>query len=222
MTLSRFPVRTKDLSRERFLLGLVASTSAVAGTIVRSLSEARRGLGLGLGLALLLAIGSSSAIGGSILGDTVTIEYLYPNSTTLYGLSSTGVVTASGVTLDLFGNQSVTVLPNSVEMQEVLSTGSFFQSAAFNGVSVQDLTNPSAFSGFSIDPATTIAAFNISDVSLTGGLLFINYQGLTTPFPSLAQVDFTTSTTATPEPSALLISLLGLGAIVAMRRRMRV
>jgi hypothetical protein len=152
--------------------------------------------------ALFLSAASGVGMAGSILGDTVTIQYLYPDSTTLYGLSATGTVTATGVTLNLFANQTVTVFGNDVQMVGINSDGSFFSLAAFNGVSIQDISNPTAFTGFSIDPATTIGAFNLSDVSISGGLLYVNYQGLSTPVGSLAQVDFT-SAASVPEPGTL-------------------
>ncbi|MGA2115119.1 MAG: PEP-CTERM sorting domain-containing protein [Bryobacteraceae bacterium] len=203
---------------KRFRLsGPRKAVSALAGTVARSLYS------IALGLILLLAAGCSSAVAGNILGDTVTIEYLYPTSSTLYGISTSGVVTASGITLDIFGNNNLTALPNAVELTEVNPApgGTSFLSAAFNGFSIQDVTNPSAFtsSGFSVDPATTVPAFNISDVSVTGGLLYINYQGLSTPIGSLIEVDFTAGGT-TPEPSTLSILALGLGAILAARRRL--
>src|ERR1700744_4687262 len=125
-----------------------------------------------------ISIAANSASAAGILGDTVQIQYLYPNNTTQFGLSAMGTVTAAGVTLNLFGNQTVTVFPTDVQMVDVNGTGSSFLSAAFNGVSIQDLTNPSAFTSFSDDPVTNLAAFNNGDISLSGGILFINYQGL--------------------------------------------
>ena len=168
-----------------------------------------------LSLAVLSFVATKSANAG-ILGDTVQIQYLYPDSATPYGWSSTGVVTAGGLTLDLFSLVDVTVFSDNVQMTGVSDPAATFLSATFNGVSVTDLTNPSAFSGFSVDAATTIAAFDISDVSLSGGALFINYQGLVTPYGSLAQVDFTTGQ-QTPEPATGM--LLGLVALAYGSRR---
>jgi len=130
-----------------------------------------------------------------ISGDTIVIQYLFPNSTTPFCCNTsgpnsvTGVVTASGVSLTVNNSAQITVFNNSVQMLEILQPfGSKFQAASFNGVSIQDLTNPSAFTGFSVNPATTVAGFNISDVSISGGLLFINFQNLTVPLNSLIQV----------------------------------
>jgi hypothetical protein len=168
------------------------------------------------GLAVLvLSMFAGGVARADIVGDTVVIQYLFPDSGTLFGLSSTGVVTASGVSLNLFGNQQVTVFGTDVQMVGINAAGSFFQPATFNGVSIQDLTNPSAFTGFSVDAASNVVGFNISDVSLSGGLLFINYQNLQTPFNSLAQVDFT-STAAVPEPNSLALLAAGLAALLGL------
>ena len=45
-----------------------------------------------------ISIAASSASAAGILGDTVQIQYLYPNNTTQFGLSAMGTVTAAGVT----------------------------------------------------------------------------------------------------------------------------
>jgi PEP-CTERM motif len=170
------------------------------------------------GLAVLfLSTAGSVATAGTILGDTVTIEYLYPDSATLYGLSATGTVTPTGVTLNLFGEVSVTVFGNDVQM--IGTGGGTYSAAAFNGVSVQDITNPSAFTGFSVDAATTIGGFNLSDIAISGGLLYINYEGLPAPTGALAQVDFTSSASV-PEPGTLPLLTVGLlGAAGIFRRR---
>ncbi len=139
-----------------------------------------------------------AAIAGTIAGDTVDIEYLFPTSSSLFGLGTTGVVTSSGVGLNLFDNQEVTVFPDHVDMTGIKNPDSNFQPATFNGVSVTDLTHPGAFTSASADPASTVVSFGNSNVSIQGGVLFINYQGLDTPFGSLARVGSRDALIGTP------------------------
>lgn len=166
----------------------------------------------GLAALMFSALAGNTAM-ASIVGDTVEIQYLYPNSTTQYGSSVTGVVTASGVSMTIFNNQKLTVYGTDVQMvalqDSIFSSGS---GITFNGFGIQDLTNPSAFTTFSVDPASTLAGFSISDVSVSGGTLFINFEGLLTPYGSLAQVDFT-SAAPVPEPSSMMLTLFGLALI---------
>ena len=162
-----------------------------------------------LALLFLLAIGQVAF--ADILGDTVEIQFLFPDMHTQFGLSATGVVTNSGVSLNLFDNQLVTVFADHVDMVGLRDSN--FQTAAFNGVSVQDLTNPNAFGSASVDASTTVVGFDDSRVSIVGGLLYINYEGLTTPMDSLARVDFS-GQTSTPEPGSFI--LLGSGLLGVM------
>ena len=184
-------------------------------------------------LVLLLSMFSGGvAMADGISGDTILIQYLFPNSTTPFCCNSsgpntaTGVVSASGVSLTVNSSAQITVFNNNVQMLEILQPfGSKFQAASFNGVSIQDLTNPSAFTGFSINAATTVPGFNLSDVSISGGLLFINFQNLTVPLNSLIQVDFTTAapTTSVPEPNTLVLlvaGLLALGGLALKKHRL--
>ncbi len=166
---------------------------------------------------LVIALTPNLAMAGSIAGDTVDIEYLYPTSSTLFGLGTTGVVTSSGLTLNVQGTTLWTVFPDHVDMNSIYPAGAAFLSAAFNGVSVTDLTHPGAFTSASADPASTVVGVTNSNVSIQSGVLFINYQGLEAPFGSLARVDFSAATV--PEPSTLLLLGSALAALVAARKK---
>jgi len=158
-----------------------------------------------------------------ILGDTVQIEWLYPDLSpgSVQG-SATGAVTITGdPTLDLGDHTDATVFPTYVQMVGIYSPYTSFDPGTFNGISITDTTNSSAFSGFSIDSDTTVAGFVLSDVSLVGGVLYLNFQGLDVPDGSIVQVDFNNGA-AVPEPATgTLLGLAALGFVCWRQRRSR-
>ncbi len=166
---------------------------------------------------VILASTASYASAG-IFGDTVKIDFQYPSAGSSYGgVNTTGTVTATGLSLNLYGNQLVTVFGNYVDMTSLRNSS--FVSASFDGVEITDLTHPNAFTSASVDGLTTLAGFDQSRVSITNGNLFINYQGFNTPDPTLARVDFSTSPVPEPTESALMLSGLGLLGFMVSRKK---
>ena len=104
-------------------------------------------------------------------------------------------------------------------MDIVALTTSFFISVPFNGVSVTDLTNPGIFTAAFANAASTDVGFDNTRAWVTGGVLFINMQGISTVTGGLAQTDFTTG--SVPEPGSLMLLGSGiLGVLGTMRRKL--
>ena len=167
-------------------------------------------------VVLVLSMFAGVAAKANITGDTVEIQYLYPNIVSPVGSPSIGVVTVTGVSnLFIVSSATLTVYGNYFLMTE--TANGVFGSGLFNGVEIKDLTNPSAFTGFSVDSATDLPGFTLSNVTLSGSNLYINFEGLPITTGEIAQVDFTA---VTPEPGTAVLWLTGMIALmIVMRER---
>jgi len=85
------------------------------------------------------------------IGDTVTVNYLYPDINTLFQVLGTGTVTASGFTVQTGPNGAFTYTVFGSEVTlEFVGTGAHFLSASFNGWELLNHTGSPAFSGVTV------------------------------------------------------------------------
>ena len=126
---------------------------------------------------------------GSILGHIVRMAFLNSDGTSNIFSYAAFSVPANGFTFshcgDGCGGPQATVFPNSIV---VTTYGPYGQ--PFSGFSISDFTDPAAFSSFSIDPDSNVPGFSISNVSLRGGVLYLNFGGVALVQGSFAQIDF--------------------------------
>jgi hypothetical protein len=101
-----------------------------------------------IGALVLSACICANAI--SIIGDQFQINYLYPDSSTVIG-TFTGTVTASGLTWNVNVGLSVTLTDGKFVVDN--STHGW-AGAAFNGISLTDLTQSPGFTSFSLVSVT--------------------------------------------------------------------
>jgi hypothetical protein len=168
---------------------------------------------------LALAVTAGDA-GASIIGDTVHVDRLMPDASTIAFNLGNAIV---GPGIEYPGNaavaQSIDFAANAVTITENAAIGvqTLFFAEAFNGFGLSDVTHP--FTAVSIDPLTNLAGLNASDLGLANGEIFLNLSGLTifaTGNPShqpATNLVLDVSTAAIPEPAALALFACGLGLI---------
>jgi len=154
--------------------------------------------------AAMTALCVSTASASTIGGDTIQLDYLYPNTSTVYQTNS---VTVPG-TAPIIYTGTATFSSDLILLNSTCTTCGSYVASAFNGVEITDQTNPLALSSWSVDATlTTMVGFS---EYISGGSIFVNWEGATFP----AQVALSTS--ATPLPAALPLFATGLGLVGAL------
>lgn len=181
-------------------------------------------------LALLIGVGfPATAMAGSIAGDNVNWQYYsYGGAYT----SSYNGGTASGsfaVPCTACGNFDgyflIDASANSItfDYSEYTGTSTWAASALslgpdiYNGIDL--VFSGGSITSVSIDPATNMAGFNLSDLYFTGNEIQVNWADLPFSSTTVVTLDVNGSSSATPEPSSLLLVGSGLLIAVSMVRR---
>jgi len=177
----------------------------------------KRILAVSLGAAMLAFGGQAYA--GTLDGDNVTVNYLYPDSSTVYQNLGTGTVSAAGFTVNSFGQHNYTVFPSEITLTNVLGQDVNFLSAAFNGYELIDNTGSPAITGVTVG-FSDVAGFDASRVSFDATHVWLNMQSLITTPGEDIELDLQFGTVTTPEPATLLLfgtALLGMAPLVLKR-----
>jgi hypothetical protein len=166
-------------------------------------------------IAAALAVLASTATAGILDGQTVRVEYLYPDASTIYpGNGNGNYVVGGGVEVQnlLYSNIfDVDLQSNGLTVIFNNNLGTF-TGAAFNGFRVTDINNTiGAFTSFNL--VSNTAGFN-PVLTFDADNLYVNWQGINmTP----GQIELSIS--AVPEPETFAMMLAGLGLLGAAARR---
>ncbi len=150
-----------------------------------------------------------------LLGDTVHVNYLYPDPASIYISFPHATVPANGAPFDIFKNNTFRVFPTMITLTNDDNVNHFFLDAVFNGFSLEDLSVPGKIVGATINPASNLAGFDASRISMSGTTLFVNFQGLTSLPTTYVQLDLI----LIPEPGAFALLAAGSGMSLLARRR---
>jgi len=171
---------------------------------------------LALAAVAITAISTTSANAALTIGDQISVQFFAPDLNSPDGPPN--IVTYSGagqVVGDNNENQFI-LSDNSITLGFFDELNSY-NSASFNGPILKNLTNSSAFTGWTVASDT----IDISRFFITGNSLGANLQGLNI-FPSTLAT-FSGPVAAVPEPGTWAMMLAGFGMIgFAARRRQSV
>jgi hypothetical protein len=172
---------------------------------------------------------ASSASAATLIGQPGTGAYYLPDVDTIYpaqtavppafviGAGEEQDVTIEGVTTFNVDFDAATLavlfdtsLPNPT-----------FDPTAFNGL-IFNSPGFTTLASATVNPLTTLGAFDNSRVTLVGDELRLNFSGLSYQTGDLVRLDFTsTNGGVIPEPGAWAMMILGFGGVGAMMRRRR-
>ncbi len=181
-----------------------------------------------LAAASLAATLLASPASATLVGETVSVAYYFPDAMTVYGSatpSSPLFLVGGGVesTVDVEGVTFIDVDFGASSLELVFNT--VLGSPTWNSVPFNGLIFSSAgfgqITGWSIDPGTTfgIGSFDPSDITLVGNDLRLNWQGISYADGQVLKIDFATS--AVPEPATWALLILGFGLVGAAHRWQR-
>jgi hypothetical protein len=172
-----------------------------------------------------LAISSVSAHAG-LMGQTLSAQYFYPNTSTAYVgatfVPPTFIVGAGVETVgDVEGVTTLTVDFSDSALLLTLNTiltNPTWGPASFNGPIFTSTTGLNIVSA--TNTGTTLAGFDDSRISFDATQLFLNWQGLSYQDGDVVSIQFE-SATDVPEPISITLLGAGLVAIGVSRRRGR-
>ena len=122
----------------------------------------------------ITAILATSANAALTIGDTISVQYYFPDLSSPYSGPNTVIYTGPGQTIVNAGYANFILSDNSITLT---STGNnYFSSATYNGPVLKDLTNGSAFNGWILANDTLgLSSFFIDGSSPGGSSLGANW-----------------------------------------------
>ena len=161
-------------------------------------------------IALAVAAPASAAIN---IGDILNVEYRFSDLSTVFATTGNFVYTGAGQTVVSAGITSVILGTNSVTFSNNQNLiGASFTTAANNGPVLTNVTNGSAFSGWTVTSFTQ----PYTSAVLSGSAIGVNFSG------QVYNGGTVTISGAVPEVSTWTMMIAGFGMIGFAARRRKV
>jgi len=176
-------------------------------------------------LAVSAIVLGATAANATFTGATVNYQYYYPNVSSPYsGAANGNYVVGPGVEISdvAAGHATMDISAANIYI-DFLDGPDTWTASSYNGWILSDTSNNLAtILGVTIDPATNMAGFSLSNVSFDADSISINWAGLSFDPNTVVSLNVVFADSAVPEPSTWAMMLLGFGSIgVALRRRRR-
>ena len=171
-------------------------------------------------LAVLILVPAGAVTAGVIFdGETVRVDYLFPNTSTVHDTAT--VVVGPGVELSSWP-MGQNWLDIDIADTNILITHLIDQSynpGAFNGPLFADaLASIPSVNSVTINPATDMPGFDISRVTFDDDNIWVNFESLSFVQGNVVSLDVEAD--IIPEPATLsLLALGGLGPLARRRRK---
>lgn len=156
-------------------------------------------------LLVCLFVGSANA---GLIGNDVLLEYLFPDTSTIYG-SATATVGAGTEFTNFVNHFDLDVDDTNITVNP-FSFSSSFSTFSFNGWVLSDLNGTiDDIVNVTINSATNMIGLDSSRLTFDSNSIGINWQGLSFTTNTIVSLDVEFDSVPVPEP--LSIALLGLG-----------
>lgn len=173
-------------------------------------------------VAAVLTFAAAAASAGTLDGEDFQLDYLFPDSATLYGQTDGPVFGTVGpgidATIDVEGVTQIALDFSGLKL-DIAMTSSLvnpvWSTAPFNGLRVTFLSLASPFVSFS----EVAASFGPISPSFTDDELFVNWNGA--GYEDGSTASFAVGLAPVPLPASVLMLLAGVGGIGALRLRGR-
>ncbi len=152
-------------------------------------------------------------------GKTINYQYYFPNVSSPYSNSDNGdKVVGAGIEVSNVAENIATMDISDTNIYIDFLSSSSWTISTFNGFKLTDtLNNIANFTSVSINSATNMVGFSLSNITVLADEIWVNWQGLSFDANTIVSLDLNTS--AVPVPAALFLFAPALLGFLGFRRK---